>query len=100
MTATTRCLVRKGAKVSPVPRTNARLRALHDLAQRNSIQAKIASHAVGVAFTKSVSAAGLLAELLAVPKDPYHVVLRRNALLMFRPADRPAFDAAVACLRS
>jgi hypothetical protein len=100
MSATSRCLARKGAKITPVPRTNPRLRALHDLAQRNSIQVRIAGRAVGVAFSKSESAARLLAELLQVPRDPYHVVLRRNALLMFRTVDRTAFTAAAACLRS
>lgn len=99
LTATKRCLVEKGATVTPVRGTDARLKALHDLAQRNSIQAVSPKGTVGIAFLRSARDAAQLAEILQVPRDPYHVVLRRNALLMFRSRSKRAFDAAVACLR-
>lgn len=98
MSATKRCLVARGARVTAVKPIDVRFKALHDLAQRNSIQATSRLGAVGIAFARSSRDAALLADLLQVPRDPYHVVLRRNALLMFRTKSKPAFDAAAACL--
>ncbi len=99
LTATKRCLVAKGARVTPVQSIDLRFKALHDLAQRNSFQARSSLGTVGLAFARSSRDAALLAELIRVPRDPYHVVLRRNALLMFRTRSKPAFDAAATCLR-
>jgi len=98
LTATKRCLMARGVKVTAVQTTDVRLKALHDLAQRTSIQATSKKGTVGIAFSRSARDAASLASLLQVPKDPYHVVLRGNALLMFKTRSKPAFDAVVACL--
>src|SRR6266540_3472901 len=86
--ATSRCLVRRDAKVGRVLPSDQRLRALRDLAQRTSIQVKLPTGLVGIAFSKTASDARLLAELLVVPKDPYRIAVRGNALLMYKPASR------------
>ena len=99
LAATKRCLVAHGAKVGPVRPHDARLRQLHDLAQKTSIEASIKSGRVGIAFSKSDSDARLLVELLVVPKDPYRVVAKANAVLMYKPAQRKAYAAALSCLR-
>lgn len=99
LAATKRCLVAQGARVTSVRATDVRLKALRDVAQRNSIQVTSSKGTVGIAISRSPSDAALLAEVLQVPRDPYHVVLRRNALLMFRSASKRAFDAAAGCLR-
>ena len=99
MTPTKRCLVARGARATVVRPTDRRLKALHDLAQHTSIEATSRRGIVGLAFLRNASDAAFLAETLRVPNDPYHVVLRKNALLMFRDRSRKAFDVAVACLR-
>jgi hypothetical protein len=48
----------------------------------------------------SEGTAKVLADLLTVPRDPFRVVVRRNAILMYRPADRAAFTLAAGCLRA
>ena len=98
LTATSRCLKRRGAKVGPVRPRDSRLRQLHDLAQRNSIEADFAFGRVGLAFSKTVDDAKLLVELLTVPKDPYRLVRRGNAVLLYRPTHRRAYAAVLACL--
>jgi hypothetical protein len=98
LTATKRCLVARGVKVTAVQPSDVRLKALHDLAQHTSFQATSKKGTVGIAFSRSARDAASLASLIQVPKDPYHVVLRRNALLMFKTRSKPAFDAVVACL--
>ena len=99
LAATKRCLVARGVRVTTVRPTDIRLKALHDLAQHTSIEATSRRGVVGLAFLRNASDAAFLAETLRVPNDPYHVVLRKNALLMFRDRSRKAFEVAVACLR-
>jgi hypothetical protein len=91
--------VSRGAKVGAVKPRDARLRQLHDLAQKNSLEANFKSGRVGFAVSKSESDARLLAELLAVPRDPYKLVRKANVVLMYRPAHRKAYTLTVACLR-
>jgi hypothetical protein len=78
---------------------DSRLRALRDLAQRTSLEADFKSGRVGIAFSKSAADAKLLFELLTVPKDPYRLVRRNNAVLMYKPAHRRAFNVTVGCLK-
>jgi hypothetical protein len=94
------CLVKRGAKVGRVKPLDTRLRAFRDLAQRNSIQADFKTGRVGIAFVKSEADASLLVELLTVPRDPYKLVRRSNAVLLYKPAHKRAFTAAAACLRA
>lgn len=100
LTATKRCLVAHGAKVGPVRPVDSRLKQLHDLAQKNSIQADLAVGRAGLAFTKSDSDARLLVELLVVPKDAYRVVAKSNAVLMVKRTQPKAYVLALSCLRS
>ena len=100
LAGTSRCLVRHKAKVGAVVPSDRRLRALRDLAQRNSIQAVFDTGRVGLAFSRSESQAKLLVELLTVPKDPYVLVRRANVVLMYKPAQKRAFTTTVACLRT
>jgi hypothetical protein len=74
------CLRAAGAAVSPVRSTDPRLRALGDLAQRTSLEVRLAGQTLGVAFGD----ARLLESLLIVPDDPYVLEVRRNALIMYR----------------
>ena len=97
--ATKRCLVAHGATVAPVRPVDSRLRQLHDLAQKNSIQAVSKVGRAGLAFTKSDSDAKLLVELLVVPKDTYRVVAKANAVLMVKKTQPKAYTLAVGCLR-
>jgi hypothetical protein len=99
LAATKRCLVARGVRVTTIRPTDLRLKALHDLAQHTSIEATSRRGIVALAFLRNASDAAFLAETLRVPNDPYHVVLRKNTLLMFRDRSRKAFDVAVACLR-
>ena len=93
---TRRCLEALGLVTRPVPRTDSRLRALADLAQRNSFAVVGgAGNVAGVAFGD----AALLADLLEVPNDPYRIETRGNALLMYRPAARPLASRVRGCLR-
>lgn len=93
---TRRCLRSRGASVSKVRSTDPRLRALGDLAQRTSFQIELRGMRLGLAFGD----ARLLASLLRVPDDPYRIEVRRNALLMYRPAARRQAAVVRACLRS
>lgn len=95
LTATRRCLVAARFRVGPIGRPNARLQALGDLAQRSSIAARSGGRVVALAFGD----APLLAELLAVPNDPYTIETRGNALLLYLPSARREAAAVRACLR-
>jgi hypothetical protein len=100
LSATSRCLLRQGATVGRIVPLDRRLRALRDLAQRNSIQAVFGKARVGIAFARSQSQAKLLVELLTVPKDPYLLVRRANVVFLYKLAQKRAFTAAVSCLRA
>ena len=97
--ATSRCLSRvPGVSVTKVS-TNRRLRAMRDLAQQTSVVVRFRQHRVGLAVLPNAAQARLLAELLRAPRDPYRIVLRRNALLFFLPSAQVAFELTAGCLR-
>lgn len=92
---TRRCLVAAGFRVGLAGKPNPRLQALGDLAQRTSLAARSGGKVVGLALGD----AQLLAELLAVPRDPYTIETRGNALLLYLPSARRQAAAVRACLR-
>ena len=96
--STTRCLLRRGMTIDRKPPTDPRLRAVRDLAQRNSVVVRSKGQAVGVAVTRGTPEAALLRELLSAPGQ-HRVTLRRNAVLVFRPASEATFHIVEACLR-
>lgn len=91
---TRRCLASQGFTVAEIDSRDPRLRALGDLAQRTSLAARRRSHTLGLAFGD----APLLLSLLEVPDDPYRLEVRRNALLMYKPAARAEAEALRRCL--
>jgi hypothetical protein len=92
------CLVRAGGRVGPVVPADARLRALRDLAQKTSMQVRIRGVVVGLAFQPDAASAGLLAELLRVPRDPYHLN-RRGTVIVLAPRRAPSVHTTVlACV--
>jgi hypothetical protein len=93
---TRRCLEDAGFAVSKVRSADPRLRALGDLAQRTSLEARRDGKTLGLAFGDT----RLLASLLRVPNDPYRLEVRRNAVLMYRPSARDAATLLRGCLRS
>ncbi len=95
---TLRCIKRR-ATLMTAPADD-RLRALRDLAQRTSALVRFQRQEVGIAVVESEAHAKLLADLLVAPDDPYRIVLRRNAVLLFLPRARVAFRFAAGCLRS
>jgi hypothetical protein len=95
LAATRRCLDRAGLRVGPVEKTDSRLRALGDLAQRTSISVHADGKVIGVAFGD----AELLAELLAVPNDPYMIETRGNVVLLYLPSAKPQALRVRDCLR-
>ena len=98
LATTSACLKRHGATVGRVRPRDSQLKQLHDLAQRNSIEADYESGRVGLAFSKTVDDAKLLVELLTIPKDPYRLVRRGNVVLLYKPAHRRAYAAVLVCL--
>jgi hypothetical protein len=100
MTPTRACLRADGATVSAVRPSDRRLQAFGDLAQRNSIEARSTRGLVALAFTRSDRDAQLLAELLRVPKDPYRLLVRRNAVVFALRSAPRAMALALGCLRS
>lgn len=97
--STLRCLKRRHADaVTGVATGDDRLRALRDLAQRTSVIVRVRRQVVGLAVAQTAAHAELLADLLRAPDDPYRIVLRRNAVLLFLPAARSAFTVVTACL--
>jgi hypothetical protein len=97
--AVTACLRRGGVTVGPVRPANSRFRALRDLAQRTSLEARLRGDAVALAFGQTEADAELLVELLRVPRDPYRLVRRRNVVFLQRPGTGPARTAVAGCLR-
>ena len=93
---TRRCLRAAGFAVTPVRSNDPRLRALGDLAQRSSFELRSGKQTIGLAFGDT----RLLLSLLRVPRDPYRLEARRNALLMYRRSAGKEATAARACLRS
>lgn len=93
---TRRCLLAKGALVSPLRAKEGRLRELAGFAQRTSYAVRLDGRTVALAFGN----AGLLAELLTVPDNPYRLEVRGNVLLMFLPRARAQATEVRSCLRS
>ncbi len=100
LAATVACLQSRGAVVARVRPVDTRLRALRDLAQRISRVARVGSGTLGFAVARDSGQAQVLAELLAVPDDPYRIAVRGNVVLMYRPSSRRAFAVALSCLRA
>jgi hypothetical protein len=97
--ATSRCLRRAGASVERVRPTDTRLQELHDLAQTTSRQAQARGGIVGFAIGRTEADALVLVDALAVPNDPYRIVRRRNAVLMYKRSAADAYTIVAACLR-
>jgi hypothetical protein len=93
---TRRCLLAKGALVSRLRAESGRLRELAGFAQRTSFAVRLRRRTVALAFGN----AELLAELLAVPDNPYRIEVISNALLMFLPHARAQAAEVRSCLRS
>jgi hypothetical protein len=96
---TVTCLKHRGAVVGRIIPTNRRLRALRDLAQKTSVQARLRGVVIGLAFARSTSSAGLLFELLTVPRDPLRLEQQRNVILLSPKTARTAHATVVGCLR-
>lgn len=92
---TRRCLLAKGALVSRLRATEGRLRELASFAQKTSYTVRLDGRTVALAFGN----AGLLAELLNVPDNPYRLEVRENVLIMSLPAARAQAREVQSCLR-
>ena len=92
---TRRCLLEKGARVSPLRAEGGRLRELAAFAQKTSFAVRVDGRTVALAFGN----AGLLAELLTVPDNPYELQVRDNVLIMFLPQARAQARTVESCLR-
>jgi hypothetical protein len=79
--------------------TNRRLRALRDLAQKTSIQARVKGAVVGLAITRSAAEASFLYELLQVPRDPLRLERVRNVVLLSPKRPVAARLVVISCLR-
>ena len=98
--ATVACLKHRGAVVGRIIPTNRRHRAMRDLAQKTSVQAKLRGVVIGLAFSRSTSSAGLLFELLTVPRDPLRLEQQRNVILLSPKTATRARATVVGCLRT
>jgi hypothetical protein len=96
---TVACLRRQKVVVTGIAPADRRLRALRDLAQKTSWQAKLGTRVVGVSLNADTSSAELLEELLRVPRDPYRLERRSNALLLYKPTALPLARIVRTCLR-
>jgi hypothetical protein len=96
----TACMAKRGAVVGRVVPTNRRLRALRDLAQKTSRQARLGKVVVGMAFARSTSDASFLVELLRVPKDPLRLEQHRNVVLLSPETPTRARTLVLGCLRA
>jgi len=97
---TASCLARHGVAVGTVRPSNRRLQALHDLAQKTSREARYKGAVVGLAFERSTGSAGLLYELLQVPKDPLRLEQKRNVVLLSPRKPSALHTLVLRCLRS
>jgi hypothetical protein len=95
---TVSCLRGKGAAVTAVTPANRRLRALRDLAQKTSWQAKLGGDVVGVAIGRSAGEAAMLVDLLRIPNDRYRIERRDNAVLLYAPASADLAQVIRGCL--
>jgi hypothetical protein len=92
------CLRAHGARiVTPVPRWNPSLRALHDDAQHRSFLALVGKSSVGVGVPPSEANAELLVELLTIPRSGYLIRRLGNVVLVSKRADTKAAGVAATC---
>ena len=96
---TVSCLRQKGIVVAAIKPVDRRLRALRDLAQKTSWQAKKGSRVVGASINRSVDDARFLLDLLRVPNDRYRLDSRGNAVLLYLPAASSLATVVRGCLR-
>lgn len=100
LAATRRCLTGTGAVVRRLDADAGRLRALRDLAQKTSYEVRVDGTRIGLVIAASVADARLLEMLLRAPGDTYRLERRRNAVLMYRNADRRRVAIVRGCLSS
>jgi hypothetical protein len=98
-TPTLACLRKKGAVVGRVVPVNNRMRALRDLAQKTSVQARVGKATIGLVFARSHSEAVLLVELLTVPRDPYLLERHDNVVVLSPKTARAARSSVIGCLK-
>jgi hypothetical protein len=75
------------------------MRALRDAAQRYAREVRLRKTVLGIAVLPSDGQAKIIAELLVVPRNPFRIVVRRNAIVMYPKGARAAFDISAACLK-
>jgi hypothetical protein len=92
---TRRCLLEKGARVAPLRAEEGRLRELAAFAQKSSFAVRLDGRTVAMAFGN----AGLLAELLTVPDNPYELEVHDNVLMMYLQQARAQARTVQSCLR-
>lgn len=97
--STVTCLKGYGLVVTAILPKDQRLRAMRDLAQKTSRQARSGRNVVALAFGRTKNDATLLIELLRVPNDPYRVERRRNVVLLYAPEAENLRGTVRACLR-
>ena len=96
---TVACLKARRVAVTVIAPRDTRLRAMRDLAQRTSRQARSGRQVVGLAVGRTTNDATLLVELLRVPKDPYRLERLGNAVLLYRPVAAQLRTIVRSCLR-
>lgn len=96
---TVACLRQEGVAIAPIKPIDRRLRALRDLAQKTSWQARKGSAVVGASLSRNADDAQFLLELLRVPRDRYRLVARGNAVLLYLPAASGLAAVVRGCLR-
>ena len=97
--ATVACLKARRVAIGAIDPIDKRLRAMRDLAQRTSRQARAGRQTVGFVVGRTANDATLLVELLRVPKDPYRLERSGNAVLLYRPAAARLRSIVRSCLR-
>ena len=96
---TVACLTTRGATVQKIRPTDPRLRAIRDVAQRQSVEIRLKDARLAVAFGRNIAEAQLLVELLTVPSDPYRIQRRGNVVILYRARDSRTFAIVARCLR-
>lgn len=96
---TVSCLKGRGVAIRVIDPVDRRLRAMRDLAQKTSRQARKGKQVVGLAFGRTTNDAILLVELLRIPKDVYRLERKENVVLLYRPTASNLRSTVLACLR-
>ena len=99
LAATVSCLKGRGLAIRTIDPADRRLRAMRDLAQKTSRQARSGKSVVAFVVGRSASNATLLVELLTVPKDPYRLERKDNVVLLYKPTAVGLRSTVLACLR-